>query len=283
MLQPTPPRPSPLRRSPSQWWRLLAPPSTVLDAELETTRDARVAGNWLLDRSRPVELRFVVGNAGAWAGLHLGVTGFGPTGSSALAARRAVESGIEDAPAAFGWGLERCAAPGPLPGITLSLGIPEGQWLEPRDGVLVHTRRRLSMLAREEQTAVVQLALRLDPGPRELRLAALDALGDAVRSARTSRSAPPGRSMALAQRARDLHDDIVGLQAEVSLHLDALPGPLVMRCVRADLARDLGRRLRWDLRGAVPVRPSLLPTALAMLSVRPEEAESERRVLPFRR
>jgi hypothetical protein len=276
---PIPPRLS--RRSPSRWWRLAAPPADVLEAELDAAGDARVAADWLLAQGGPVELAFVLGNAGRWAGLRLGLTGFGATEAAARAACRGVAAGLDDAPAAFGWALVRCEPPGPLPAVALPLGLPAGHRLERRDGVFDHTRARLCALARQERTTVLRLGLRLDPGPAALRQDALDLIGRALRAARPSRSGPPRAPLALAERARDLHADAVGLQAEVSVHVDAVPGPLGLARLRADLAADLGRRVRWDQRGPVSARPELLPAALALLGV-PAAADRAPRVVALR-
>ena len=267
--------------SPARWWRVDLPTHAVLGAELDPRGDARAVSDWIQESDTPVELCFVLGNAGRWGGLRVGLRGLGTTPAAARAAARTLGEGLDDTGEAYGWPLVPCEPPGPLPCVGLPLGLPEGSALDRRDGVLDQTRARLTRLLEQERTAVLRLSLRLDPVSPEVQQGARAAVGSALRAMRVNRGADPSRSMALAERARDLHVSSVGMVAELSLHVDVVPGAMVLDAVRVDLGKDLGSGLRWGTGGPMLARPSLLPGALALLSAAPLPARSAGRVLAF--
>ncbi len=263
---------APRRRAPLVWWRLDVAPDALLTEALAVDTDARVAADWLLARSAPWEVCVLVGNRGPWAGLHLGLTGLAQTEARAMLHRDALAAGFDDAPDAFGWPLRRTGVPGPLPRVGLPVGVHPGERLSLRDGFFDRTRCRLLALDRADQTAVLRLALRVDPPAKELRREAKATLCDALRRARPPRTGRP-LSSGVIDRARDLWADLIGVQAELSLHVDAVPGPLSAHRLLADLAHDVGAGVRWDLRNWAPARPELLPGALTLLSASGASAE----------
>ena len=284
---PSTPSPSvPSHRSATRWWRLDLPAPALLDAELAARGDACSLVDWLLSMALPIELSFVIGNAGPWEGLRMGISGLGATAGAARSGLRTVSEGFDDTQEAFGWPLARCEPPGLLPRVALPLSLPEGRRLDRRDGVLDRTRARLATLEGRGRTAALHLTLRLHPTPKVLQDAARTMVVRALRAARSPRSGGAGLPLELAERARDLHSDSVGLQAALAIHLDEVPGPMVLEAIRADLARDLGHRLQWDVARPMAARPTLLPALFALLAAAPVPASpgaaaTNRQVLAF--